>query len=123
MRRGFTLIELMIVVVIVGMLAALAMVQFSAPMEDSLSKEALANLKLIAAAEKIYRMEAGVYITATNETVINKLLRLSLPENATTKNWQYNVTATANGRVFNATATRTRGPRSGRTYDINQTSP
>jgi len=59
--KGFTLVELLIVVVIVGILAALGLPQFTKAREHAMGKEAIVNLKLIAAAEKIYRMEASAY--------------------------------------------------------------
>jgi type II secretory pathway pseudopilin PulG len=108
----------MIVIVIIGVLATLAIVQLSGPKEQALEKEAKANLKLIAAAEKIYRMEVGGYITASNETAINDMLRLMLPKGAA-RNWGYNVTASADGTQFTANATRTTGPMI-RTYNVTQ---
>jgi len=118
--KAFTLMELMIVVVIVGVLAALGLFQLSGPKEEALEKEARVNLKLIAAAEKIYRMQVGGYVPAANETVINDILRLSLPVNEATKNWRYNVTTNAAGTTFIANATRTKGTDI-RTYNITQT--
>ncbi len=109
MRKGFTLVELIIVVVIIGILATFAMPQFAKTKERTLDKEAQANLKLIQAAEKIYRMEndLGTYYpggAATNDiTAINDNLKLSLP--ASNTNWTYAVTAT-DPATANATATR-----------------
>jgi len=82
---AFSLMELMVVVIIVGILATIAIVQFSGPKEQSLEKEAKANLKLIAAAQKIYRMEVGSYVTAGNEKDINNRLRLMLPQKTGSK--------------------------------------
>ncbi|MDD5774781.1 MAG: prepilin-type N-terminal cleavage/methylation domain-containing protein [Candidatus Omnitrophica bacterium] len=107
--NAFTLTELMIVIVIIGILATLSIVQFAGPKEQSLEKEARANLKLIAAAQKIYRMETGFYANASNEREINSLLRLMLPSNDTTKNWEYKVTSPGPSE-FIANATRTKGP-------------
>ncbi len=116
---AFSLLELMVVVIIIGILATLSIVQFTGPKEQSLTKEAKANLKLIAAAQKIYRMETGSYVTAADETEINQRLRLMLPQKADSKNWNYKVTE-ATATTFNATATRTRGSDI-RTYFINET--
>lgn len=114
MRRGFTLIELIIVVIIVGILATFAIPQFAATKERALDKEAQANLKLIQAAEKIYKMEMGTYYPAGGSTSviadINDNLKLSLP--ASGVNWMYTVT----------TATRrTTAARGGRTWTISFT--
>jgi prepilin-type N-terminal cleavage/methylation domain-containing protein len=121
LKKAFTLIELMIVIVIVGVLATLAIVQLSGPKEQAFEKEARVNLKLIAAAEKIYRMEVGQYIDVANEAAINDILRVMLPTDAATKNWNYTVTTSADGTQFIANATRTKGSDI-RTYSVTQAS-
>lgn len=94
----------MIVVIIIGVLVALAISQFQGPKEQALEREAKANLKLIAAAEKIYRMEIGKYMNASSATAINTDLSLMLP----TQNpkWNYKVVG-ATTSAFTAKAQRT----------------
>ena len=102
--RSFTLIELIIVIIIIGILATFAMPAFMETKEKALTKEAIANLKLIAAAEKIWRMESAnnAYTSCPCNTPAicnaapppapggcNYLLKLYL----TTQNWTYWVTA------------------------------
>lgn len=54
MKQGFTLIELMVVVLIVGILAAIAIPQYEAAIEKARISEALVNMKAIADAVQRY---------------------------------------------------------------------
>ena len=101
---GFTLAELLVVLLIVAIFAALGLPGLAKTKESAIGREAQANLKLIAAAEKIYRMETGLYDAETNVSGVNSSLRLSIPSSST-KNWDYAVTASTD--TFTATATRT----------------
>lgn len=103
-KRGFTLAELTVVIVIVGILVTLGISQYIPSRERALGNEAKANLKLIAAAEKIYRMEVGSYYpsSGSESTIanINTNLKLFLTE----ANWDYSITGGAS--TFTAYAYR-----------------
>lgn len=65
-QKGFTLVELMIVVVIIGILAALAIPRFMRATTKSKQSEAKQILKQIYTMQHSYRQEKDVYwITAT----------------------------------------------------------
>lgn len=108
MKRAFTLVEMLIVVVLIGILAGLGMPQYFKTKEHALGNEAIANLKLISAAEKIHRMETGLYYpspaaTESDAANINSNLKLMVTES----NWDYAITTTGNPvDAFSATAYR-----------------
>ncbi|MBF0118221.1 MAG: prepilin-type N-terminal cleavage/methylation domain-containing protein [Desulfobacterales bacterium] len=60
-RKGFTLIELMIVVAIIGILAAIAIPNFRNYQLKAKRSEAPTNLKAIKVSEESYRAESGTY--------------------------------------------------------------
>ncbi len=60
-RKGFTLIELMIVVVIIGILAALAIPRFMQATTKSKQSEAKQILKQVYTMERAFRQETGAY--------------------------------------------------------------
>ena len=117
-NRGFTLFELLIVVIIIGILATLAIPHYTLSRERVFGREAIANLKMIGAAERMYRMEltpdafvacscgcagTGAGCCNNNPNGCNFLLKLSL----NTDNWTYAVTVTAGPPpTFRATADR-----------------
>ena len=92
--EGMTLLEILAIIIIIGILAAIALPNFAPVREKVLDKEASASLKLIQAAEKIYRLETDFYYphtgTKTDQGEINQNLKLSLPTDASRK-WNYTV--------------------------------
>jgi type IV pilus assembly protein PilA len=62
-REGFTLIELMIVVAILGILAALAISQFAAYKQRAYDAAARTQLKNLATAQEDYFIQNSVYAT------------------------------------------------------------
>jgi prepilin-type N-terminal cleavage/methylation domain-containing protein len=70
-QKGFTLVEMIIVVVIIGVLAAIAIPTFKKYMDSGRAAEAMAMLGELRNREEAYRAEFGVYYsTGTSETDI-----------------------------------------------------
>jgi len=117
-RRSFTLIELVIVIIIIGVLATLGLTHYFGYRERALDREAQSNLLLINAAERIARMESNdnFYVTPATQVPplpptnagINTLLRMSLPVGtvANPANWNYTLTRSTVPNDFCAQATR-----------------
>ena len=59
-RKGFTLVEIMIVVAIIGLLAAIAIPNFMRAREKAQQNACIANLKQIDGAITLYALDAGL---------------------------------------------------------------
>ena len=69
-QRGFTLIELMIVVVIIAILAAMAIPRFMRASVRSKQSEAKLILKQIYTMQRVYRQEKDTYFPSDGSTVV-----------------------------------------------------
>jgi type IV pilus assembly protein PilA len=83
--KGFTLVEIMIVVVIIGLLAAMAIPAFQKVRQSSQDKAVLNNARQLSAAADQYYLENGVSTVAVTDLVgsSNYVKALNLVANET----------------------------------------
>ncbi len=104
-KRGFTLLELLIVVIILGILVALALPRYLRTVEKSRSSEALIHLATIRTAELNYYAENRIYTGDWNLLDIDNPNSLPGPPTGT-RLFTYNITPGPN--AFTASANRIR---------------
>jgi len=88
--RGFTLLELLVVVIIVGILATIAVPSFTRAMERARQTEATAFLDTLKTAEEAYYQENQAYTSSFSLIMVDK------PVDASTKHYfTYSLDATS----------------------------
>ncbi len=68
-KKGFTLIEVLIVVVIIGVLAAIALPAFTRYMRNARAASFAADIRTLAGAGNQYALESGYWVEETNAGV------------------------------------------------------
>ncbi len=114
-KKGFTLVELLMVVIIIGVLVTIAIPNYTRAVERSKGGKAKGTLDAIRKAELQYR---GINDNYTN--TLGDLTTVDLPYNAITadSDWSYAASA-ATASIVTMTATRRNGPYSSSTIVIN----
>lgn len=90
MQKSFTLLEIIVTVVILGILVAIGLPKFFKTTETAHDKEAIALLKLIQQSEEVYQLERKSYTTCIDNAACNTSLGLALPT-GTAAYWDYSV--------------------------------
>ncbi|HAJ56870.1 MAG TPA: hypothetical protein DCL35_03760 [Candidatus Omnitrophica bacterium] len=112
---GFTLIELVVVVIIMSILVALAVPTYTNTKEKALDKEAVMALKLIRSASKQYFAKFEHFYPYTGSITSLSNINNNLSLDLSGSNWGFALSGT--GTAFTANATRTG---STRRWTINQ---
>jgi len=108
-RKGFTLVEVLIVVIIIGILASVGIPQFASSIEKAKGGEAKAGLGHIQTGEKVYFAENETYTTVIAELDIT----------LTSQYWAFTIVSPT-ATTYTATATRSGGTRVGQTVTMDQ---
>jgi len=92
--RGFTLTELMVVMTIVGVMAAMSVPSFQRAIEQSRADIAVANLRAVWAAERLYWLEYHTYISNVSTLQTLGVLDNDIPANTSDSmgGYQYAIT-------------------------------
>jgi len=80
-NEGFTLIELMIVIAIIGILAAIAIPQFSAYRQRSYNAAAESDLRNAATAQEAYYVDTQKYVAAPQTNLTGQTYGLYISQN------------------------------------------
>src|SRR4030042_3284812 len=78
MKKGFTLVELAVVIVIIGVLAAFAVPRFRAAVERSKASEGLSYLASFQSAQEVFHSRMGTYADANG--IANLDVKMSVPK-------------------------------------------
>lgn len=120
MKKSFTLLELLIVIIIIGVLTVVALPQYFKGLERAKAGKAKRHLKLLAQAEKLYHADNSTYLDFTKGEIVAKFSDwIELSQVQRDPDWDY-FAAGSTADSFTVTAQRLSGPNAGETITINQ---
>jgi prepilin-type N-terminal cleavage/methylation domain-containing protein len=105
-RSGFTLTELMVVMAIIGVMVAMSAPSFQRAIEQSRADIAVANLRAIWAAERLYWLEYRTYTSSVATLQTLGVLDNGIPTDASGSMGGYQYEISASSSTMTATATR-----------------
>ena len=117
MRRGFSLLELLIVIVIITLLAGTALPNYTRSAERARMRDAESKLNLVFQAQRIYRLDTGGFATLPTQLIPNYL------PNPDTTEWVFGFDPLnpPTAATYRVQAVRQTGTYNGQTITIDQT--
>jgi len=99
-KNGFTMLELLMVVIIIGILATIALPQYMSFVEKARAAEAMTTIGALRTAENLYKLENGTYSPNVAD------LTITVPTSGAATYWTYSVSG-ASETGFSVTSSRT----------------
>lgn len=88
--KGFTLIELMVVMVIIGLLAAMVVPKFFGQVDKAMQQDAQAQIELLGQALDLYRLEKHKYPTSDEGLeALKPYLKKNIPKDPWKRDYIY----------------------------------
>jgi len=113
-QKGFTMVEALITCIIIAILVTIAMPIYMKAFEQAQGAKAMENLRLIQAAQALYRTDSATYTSSTAS--------LQSFTNFTTNDGDWSYTIPSSGPTgFTATSTRLSGQYTGKWISIDET--